>query len=685
MLPPWMYRFSLENLTPVEKSMLKNHTFSERETDYEYLKSENQVRLHGIGGKLLDLFSWDKAKVLFVSSENSQLIVEVQKTVCTNNCFFDPLKCLDGEHDGKLKSLLKKDFHENIPNFYDFFNDGKSDNEKTSKKPNHLFDDDDFQKPNAPLYDDEGYVDINLEALNIKDVADCKPLAELELNKLSNILEAIMEASELSIEIQRKDMYDHFLQNHSGYNPPRLNAMGFGPYCGQIAKYCSQFGESKSLLPDQKWDSRFFWQFQHGVESSCLGVGVSPNKFSFPFYDSNWKICYPCNTGFCHEGCLCELCGATDLLKQEDPEVHKREHLEEYSFCCILNKVQCLDHFIDHPSNFDEKEDIQIKVYNYLDMNLDDEGRKSLKFKRLNKPPRTNGNLQESLKLAGLKKNCALCIKDVNDHLRNHRILHSQCKICEIRSKTIIDEDFWMKTCEDCKLYFPNIQMKDMKRHRKGHDLDFTCKMCNKGFRRLKYLKQHEEDIHKQEDGWKCEICGTTYKQQRNLINHIRLRHTDSEKFKCSLCPKEFLFRFSLNRHLNMKHGVSSSRSTNIFVVKQTEEFFDCAKCGRVLKGKFRLNRHMLEVHEEDKTFKCESCSKSFARNDKLKRHVREVHAVATKLECSVCDQTFARLEYLDRHMLTKHEESDFLCTLCNKVFNRKDNLARHQKTHKRM
>ena len=627
-------------LSEFEQSLLQNHSYSKNKTDYEYLKSHNQVVIHGLGCQLLDLYSWEKAKENLVQLENNKFVEEIQKAVCPQDCYFDPLRCLNNEHDGNLKSLMKKELHDQAQGFLNFF-------EYENNADSYTAD--------APVYDDEGLANIDIDALNVHDVRNCKPGAEWELNKLSNIIEALLESSHISLETQRKKMFDVFLQQRPGLNLPRLAAMGFGPFCSQVGKYCNYFGESKVIDSDEKWSSTFFWQYKHGKDDVCLGVGLHENKFSVPFYDPEWRICYPCNTGLCHEKCPCEICTQVHLLMQEDSSKHESEHLEQYNVDCVLTNVQCSEHFVDHPSNFIENQDIQIDVYNYLDMDLDTEARERVQWKRVNNPPRRKGNLQETLKLSGLKRICAQCRRDVNDHIRNHHILHSQCKICDIRSKTLIDEHFWEKTCPECKMYFPNIEKREMRRHVKGHDMDFTCASCDKGFRRPKYLKQHVEDVHVCQEVWICSICKKSYKQERNFKMHYRLRHSDLVQcFKCPICNKEFLYNFSLKRHLELKHG---KRHTWVQNIKSIDE----------------LQRN---------PFKCSECCKDFKEQFTLNRHSREVHGELRKFKCDVCSQYFARKEFLKRHMLAKHVASVFKCHICEKSFNRKDNLRKHAKSY---
>jgi hypothetical protein len=662
-------KFAKKDLTEFEILMLESHSYSDDMTDYEYYRTDNQDYIHSLGRKLLGGISWEKSKELFIKLDDNQFVTELQKLSCPKNCYFDPLQCMNDEHDGRLVSLLKKRFHEQCPNFLDFFS-------KTEVLDPEL-------KAYPPVYDEEGFADVDMTSLDIKNILVCRPLAEWNLRKLLNIVEAILEGSEVQLQNQRKSMFEVFMQKNSEFNPPRLAAMGFGPYCGQTIKYCDYFGESKSLKPEKQWNPVFFWQFTHGENSKCLGLDQHPNKFSVPFYAPDGRICYPCNTGYCHEKCPCQICSSVELLKEEPYTKHTKEHLEEYNIGCVLVNVQCTEHYVDHPDNFDVKDDMEIKIFNFLDMDLNEKEKTKFQWKRVNCPPRSKGNLQETLKLAGLKKNCKKCRNDINDHNRNHHVLHSQCKICDIRSKTISDESFWEKTCPECKIHFPRIVIRDMKRHIKGHDLDNLCELCGKGFRRPKYLMQHKTDIHSNDSkNFQCTICQKTYKQQRNLKLHWRLRHSNLvEKFSCPQCSTEFLYRFSLNKHLKSVHGVNSIRNPILMARK-----FECNQCKAIFQSESEMKIHKEYQHNDEvsrtEIHQCRICKTSCKTKYKLKRHIDEKHNNPMPFKCEVCLRTYARKEHLKRHRISSHESTKYICEVCNEEFTRKDALTRHRKIH---
>ena len=653
------HQFLVSSLSEFETSLLSSFSFTPDMTDYEYFKTGNQTSVHGLGSQLFGGVSWEHAKEEFVELENNRFVLEIQKACCKNNCFFDPLKCMDKEHDGKLKSLLRKELHESVDTFDDYY-------KMDELEPKFILE--------PPVYDQFGVANVDIDKLSAADIRMCKPSAEWELSKLLNIVEALLDGSEVSLEIQRKSMFNIFMQKCNGFNLPRLAAMGFGPFAGQLVKKRDYFDhfQSKNLNPEQRWSPNFFWMFTHGPDLPCVGKS---EKISTPFLDHDGRVCFPCNTGKCHKKCLCEPCLNISFLAEEG-EKHE-EHLEEYNLECVLAKVQCTEHYVDHPDNFKLDEDLDMKVFNYLDMGLNEHEIEKVSWKRVNCPPRAEGNLQEQLKLAGLKKKCEVCRRNLNDHIKNHHALHVQCKICDIRSKTMHDPNFWRKTCPECKIYFPNMEQSEMKRHIKGHEMDFSCDVCGKGFRRQKYLNQHIEEIHgKQESRYICTICNKEYKQERNLRNHVKMRHSeDVETFQCRFCDSEFLYRFSLKRHLLSAHSASTSAHTNVFM---KSKICYCEYCNASFGTNSLLKRHVATLHSQDKPFKCDVCEKVFARKDRLLRHKESTHEDA-KFSCQFCDESFRRKDSLLKHA-QKHLGQEFMCDLCTKKFNRKDSCNRHKK-----
>ena len=149
--------------------------------------------------------------------------------------------------------------------------------------------------------------------------------------------------------------------------------MNYGPdlkFCG----YAKQEGVC-DLTADENKASRlsnvehpecsFFkredhWTFVHG---DSLEVPHCDNRENLelegPASSNDASITYPCNLKHCWSCCLCTFCQLARKLKCDD---HKNHILYNIRKCKIQEMSQCQDHWIDHPGNFNSKEDIHIEV-----------------------------------------------------------------------------------------------------------------------------------------------------------------------------------------------------------------------------------------------------------------------------------------------------------------------------------
>jgi len=85
------------------------------------------------------------------------------------------------------------------------------------------------------------------------------------------------------------------------------------------------------------------------------------------------------------------------------------------------------------------------------------------------------------------------------------------------------------------------------------------------------------------------------------------------------------------------------------------EELFICEHCGRELKSKSSLARHVRLVHVASRPFKCVACSKAFLQNSDLRRHMRLVHEKERNFACPECDSVYMQSSDLKRHVANRH------------------------------
>lgn len=96
---------------------------------------------------------------------------------------------------------------------------------------------------------------------------------------------------------------------------------------------------------------------------------------------------------------------------------------------------------------------------------------------------------------------------------------------------------------------------------------------------------------------------------------------------RCYCCPQ------CENKPKKRNKKELSLEQTNSGIVKEIFAGFLCEYCGKHLKHKGSLDRHMKEQHKEQK-YKCHYCEYETPRKENLKSHERRKHGV---LFCSIC------------------------------------------------
>lgn len=103
-----------------------------------------------------------------------------------------------------------------------------------------------------------------------------------------------------------------------------------------------------------------------------------------------------------------------------------------------------------------------------------------------------------------------------------------------------------------------------------------------------------------------------------------------------------------------------------------------CMTCFKVLKSKFRLDRHIL-THKNLK-HKCDKCNKGFFIVTDLKEHIRTDHDnIHKRFYCPYCDQRFSTVAGFKSHTIRQHTKKyPVSCYSCNAGFATKRELQRH-------
>ena len=191
--------------------------------------------------------------------------------------------------------------------------------------------------------------------------------------------------------------------------------------------------------------------------------------------------------------------------------------------------------------------------------------------------------------------------------------------------------------------------------------MPYTCKICSKKFKKVKYLNLHIRVTHTNDKDKKfqCKICGRGFPLMNSFRNHFRI-HTNSRPYKCKLCPKTFKQLGHVKDHL----------------LSHSSKFIDtCRICGKEYKRNGSLKLHIL-THCKLQPFKCPICSDTFQDLSQLTAHFsrytsgNELEDKTKTYTCHMClnftsESKADILQHLNNHKLDK----PFTCPKCDERF----------------
>jgi len=149
-------------------------------------------------------------------------------------------------------------------------------------------------------------------------------------------------------------------------------------------------------------------------------------------------------------------------------------------------------------------------------------------------------------------------------------------------------------SCVHCNKVFKtrkHLQIHIRLLHDNPEAYDLHCDICNKGFTDQHFLDKHKEKHNLPEKPYVCEKCGKGFAKAGKLTSH-KQKHEDeesSQEFKCPECGKKLKHRHSLRKHINVQH-----KSKNVFM---------CEICGKQTKNRTNMRIHM-QVHDTSRNIK---------------------------------------------------------------------------------
>ncbi|GAB0094663.1 hypothetical protein DMENIID0001_099850 [Sergentomyia squamirostris] len=189
-------------------------------------------------------------------------------------------------------------------------------------------------------------------------------------------------------------------------------------------------------------------------------------------------------------------------------------------------------------------------------------------------------------------------------------------------------------------------------------ELPFNCLLCDKAYADNTSLRSHiiedhggkEEDLLAMEQRqfnfvkYTCSECKKEFSEKRRLQKHISNIHTRRKRppCKCTICGQILISKWTLKAHIMAKHQgkkqssiqpnrlnqIDSNRLNQPIRSHQSVGVIPCSYCGKTLKTKYSLRRHISLVHEftDEEAISCEHCGNLYKDKWKYHRHLQKAH-----------------------------------------------------------
>ena len=450
---------------------------------------------------------------------------------------------------------------------------------------------------------------------NVKMVENDR-VAKMEMNRLLKIIISMIRIRKHKMNNKLRQILTQSRDENGLIKPPLAINM-WGP------KY-SDVDVAAELDKGKSYPEEMFSTFCHENNDNCPAFKDKSKVVIIKPTVKDNKVNYPCNLGGCEKGCECDPC--TDK-----------------------GPLLCPNHHPDHPLMFDPEEDLVISRRIFVDP----ETKQSISKRPLAHPILHPPHLL----LAGLKRKCKRCKRNVKNHLKHHLTLHTEvCDICN--HMEFVSKNSFALICYVCMKKFENkYRLED---HMNIHDEEnpYFCKVCDKGFTTKYTYERHVLQNHEEDEGhYACKECNASFTLNRNLNRHIAERHsnTPENRYQCGICEKTFNRKDNKLQHQRIQHNFDVKKITLPGINDDEHSKPNCVYCKKNFNTKFNLNRHLETVHlqNSDVIFECKTCKKIFRRKDKLQKHEKIHLIVELKRICEVCKKEFQSDDGLEAHKIS--------------------------------
>ena len=193
-------------------------------------------------------------------------------------------------------------------------------------------------------------------------------------------------------------------------------------------------------------------------------------------------------------------------------------------------------------------------------------------------------------------------------------------------------------------------------------------------------FKAHPASVDTTDYRYTCGMCGKKFKFMKYIKQHLAI-HLNMPQYKCSDCSERFNVPSGAHRHNKSAHN---GQATIVF--EKNQELLDLMH-KNILKDDEPLDEEM-PVEEEDikveskisHAFECKICLRKFRDKDHARQHT-SVHFKIPQIQCLICNKTYMARSAGQYHLKKTHDgkgkmahiNADKLQEVLNKYFNRLD------------
>ncbi|KAJ0171028.1 hypothetical protein K1T71_013227 [Dendrolimus kikuchii] len=312
-------------------------------------------------------------------------------------------------------------------------------------------------------------------------------------------------------------------------------------------------------------------------------------------------------------------------------------------------------------------------------------------------------------------KDCAMGYntkESYDEHMKEHSVhLGSYlCELCNTHYQTseALDEHkqshYTRYACSFCRTQFKQKETAGchiIQLHKP--DAMFGCCYCSKGFRRVSFLKVHEETCPNKKK-IACDVCQKEFKNKIQLALHKRIHKNNRKKvpLTCKICSRNYQCRASLTRHL-LSHDLNvTCEECNIVFPNRlilrhhnyeahnpqnAHKYGEkaCPHCPRVCVSSAMLKRHISRMHNDrSRKYECDYCNRLYLTKSDVRSHITWSHLELRREHVCQCGHAFRSPTLLKRHQDKQHGtiKYDFVCSFCGEEFRYKKLLKQHLMLH---